>query len=155
MSLNYQNQIRAFHKAAAPSDEEDGDDSSTVDSEPPATSDPLLLHEVAAFLNLHAQAVAVQSIRSLVPIILDINSGSYSRWRQQFLLTLGKYSLQTHVFDDCPAAPSADWTRMDCVVRSWLYETLSGDLVDIVMARSDGGATARSAWLAIEAQFLG
>ena len=44
---------------------------------------------------------------------------------------------------------------MDCVVRSWLYRTLSGDLVDIVMAWSDGGATARSAWLAIEAQFLG
>ena len=43
---------------------------------------------------------------------------------------------------------------MDCVVRSWLYGTLFGDLVDIVMARSDG-ATARSAWLAIEAQFLG
>ena len=44
---------------------------------------------------------------------------------------------------------------MDCVVRSWLYGTLSGDLVDIVLARSAGGATARSAWLAIEAQFLG
>ena len=44
---------------------------------------------------------------------------------------------------------------MDCVVRSWLYGTLSCDLVDIVMAWSDGGATARSAWLTIEAQFLG
>jgi len=145
----------AERKAAAPSDDEDGDDSSAVDSEPPATPDPLLLHEAAALLNLHAQAVAVQSIRSLVPVVLDVNSGSYSRWREQFLLTLSKYSLQTHVFDDCPAAPSADWTHMDCVVRSWLYGTLSGDLVDIVLARSAGGATARSAWLAIEAQFLG
>ena len=44
---------------------------------------------------------------------------------------------------------------MDCVVRSWLYGTLSGDLVDIVMARSAQGTTARSTWLAIEAQFLG
>ena len=41
---------------------------------------------------------------------------------------------------------------MDCVVRSWLHGTLSGDLV---MARGAQGATARSTWLAIEAQFLG
>jgi len=144
----------AERKEDAPSDDEDGDDSSTVDSEPPATPDPLLLHEAAVLLNLHAQAVAVQSIRSLIPVVLDVNSGSYSRWREQFL-TFGKYSLQTHIFNDHPAAPSADWIRMDCVVRSWLYGTLFGDFVDIVMARSDGGATARSAWLAIEAQFLG
>src|SRR6185312_10380605 len=38
----------------------------------------LLLHEAAALLNLHAQAIAVQNIRSLV---LDVNSGSYSKWR--------------------------------------------------------------------------
>jgi len=44
---------------------------------------------------------------------------------------------------------------MDCVVRSWLYGTLSSDLVDIVLARSAGDATVRSAWIAIEAQFLG
>ena len=102
-------------------------------------------------LNLHAQAVAVQSIRSLVPVVLDVNSGSSSHWREQFLLTLGKYTLQRHVFEDRPAAPSADWIHMDCMVRSWLYGTLSSDLVDIVMARSDDGTTARSAWLAIEA----
>ena len=44
---------------------------------------------------------------------------------------------------------------MDCIVRSWLHGTLSSDLVDIVMARSTQGATARSTWLAIEAQFIG
>ena len=53
----------------------------------------LLLHEAAALLNLHAQAVAVQNIRSLVLIVLDVNSGSYSKWHEQFLLTLGKYSV--------------------------------------------------------------
>jgi hypothetical protein len=35
----------------------------------------------------------VQNIRSLVPIVLDINSGNYMRWREQVLLFLGKYSL--------------------------------------------------------------
>jgi len=78
----------------------------------------------------------MQNIRSLVLIILDVNSGSYSKWREQFLLTLGKYSLQDHVLQDDPPRPSPDWVRMDCVVRSWLHGTLSSDLVDIVMARS-------------------
>jgi hypothetical protein len=42
----------------------------------------LLLHEAAALLNLHAQAIAVQNIRSLVLVVLDINSGSYSKWHE-------------------------------------------------------------------------
>jgi len=44
---------------------------------------------------------------------------------------------------------------MDCVVCPWLYGTLSGDLLDIVMRRGDSGVTARATWLAIESQFLG
>ncbi|XP_039822761.1 uncharacterized protein LOC120684975 [Panicum virgatum] len=44
---------------------------------------------------------------------------------------------------------------MDCVVCPWLYGTLSGDLLDIVMRRGDSSVTARATWLAIESQFLG
>jgi hypothetical protein len=44
---------------------------------------------------------------------------------------------------------------MDCVVRSWLYGTLFGDLQDIVRRRGDCDITARDTWLAIESQFLG
>jgi hypothetical protein len=52
----------------------------------------MLLQEPDTLLNLHAQAIAVNNIRSLVPIVLDINSDSFNRWRDQFLLTL-KFSL--------------------------------------------------------------
>jgi len=44
---------------------------------------------------------------------------------------------------------------MDCVVLSWLYGTLSNDLVDIVLSKRPHGSIARTTWLAIEAQFLG
>jgi hypothetical protein len=57
----------------------------------------LLLQEAATLLNLHAQAVAVNNIRSLVHIILDVDSNHFNRWRNQFLLVLGKFSLQAHV----------------------------------------------------------
>jgi hypothetical protein len=36
----------------------------------------MALQEVAAILNLHAQAVAVQNIRHLVRVVLDVTSGS-------------------------------------------------------------------------------
>jgi hypothetical protein len=77
----------------------------------------LLLQEAAALLNLHAQAVAVNNIRSLVHIVLDVDSNNFNRWRDQFLLVLGKFSLQAHVLLAAPV-PSPDWDRMDCVVKS-------------------------------------
>ncbi|XP_039788363.1 uncharacterized protein LOC120654781 [Panicum virgatum] len=142
-------------KAAADPDDDDIDSASEVSVPGDAGGDlhdALLIHEVAALLNLHTQAVAVQNIKSLVPVVLDINSSSYSRWREQFLLTLGRYQLQDHVLQDRLARLSPDWTLMDCVVRSWLYGTLSNDLV---LSKSAHGSTARTTWLAIEAQFLG
>ena len=53
----------------------------------------MLLHEATTVLNLHAQAIAVQNIRSLVPVVLDVAAGNYTRWREQFLLVLSKFSL--------------------------------------------------------------
>jgi hypothetical protein len=40
----------------------------------------------------------------------------------------------------------------DCVVKSWILDSLTDDLIEIV---SSQGATARDAWLAVESQFLG
>jgi hypothetical protein len=111
----------------------------------------LLLQEAAALLNLHAQAVAVNNIRSLVHIVLDVDSNNFNRWRDQFLLVLDKFSLQAHVLLAAPV-PSPDWDRMDYVVKSWILDSLTDDLAEIV---SSQGATARDAWLAIESQFLG
>jgi hypothetical protein len=108
----------------------------------------LLLQE--ALLNLHAQAVAVNNIRSLVHIVLDVDSNHFNRWCNQFLLVLGKFSHQAHVL--AAPAPSLDWDWMDCVIKSWILNSLTDDLAEIV---SSQGATARDAWLAVESQFLG
>jgi hypothetical protein len=122
----------------------------TVDDDP--LRDALAQHEAKALLNLHSQAVAVQNIRLLIPLRLDAASAFYSRWRESFLLTLGRYSLESHVLSDAAIPTSADWVRMDCVVRTWLFGTISDDLADTV---SEHRATARDLWLAIESQFLG
>jgi multidrug efflux pump subunit AcrA (membrane-fusion protein) len=106
----------------------------------------LLLQEAAALLNLHAQAVTVNNIRSLIHIILDVDSNHFNRWRNQFLLVLSKFSLQAHVL--AAPAPSPDWDRMDCVAKSWILDSLT----EII---SSQGTTARDAWLTVESQFLG
>jgi hypothetical protein len=112
----------------------------------------MLIHEAMALLQLHAQAVAVNNIRTHVTIVLDVDSGNFNRWRDQFLLVLGKFSLQDHVRADPPDSISPDWARMDCVVKSWIVTTLTDELVEIISAQ---GSTARHAWLAVESHFLG
>ena len=78
------------------------------DGAPTDLHSAMLLHEAATLLNLHAQAIVVTNIRSLVSIVLDVDSGNFNRWRDQFLLTLGKFSLQDHVTLDALAAISLD-----------------------------------------------
>ena len=80
----------------------------------------MLQHEAAAVINLHAPAVGVQNIRSLVHSVLDLAACNYNHWRDQFLLAVGKYSLEDHMLHDTPAPNFPDWVRMDCVVKSWI-----------------------------------
>ena len=64
-------------------DEEKEADAPSVDSDGNALHHAVLAHEAAALVNLHAQAISVQNIRSLVHVLLDINAGNYTRWRDQ------------------------------------------------------------------------
>ena len=46
------------------------------------------------------QAAAVTNIWSLISSVLNSNSDGYTWWRDNFLLVVGKYSLQDHVLSD-------------------------------------------------------
>ncbi|XP_039826979.1 uncharacterized protein LOC120688648 [Panicum virgatum] len=91
-------------------------------------------------------------LASLISVVLDVSSGNYTRWRDQFLLTVGKFSLQEHVLPADPVATYPDWARMDCVVKYWILGTISDNLADTISSR---GSTAHDTWVAIESQFLG
>jgi hypothetical protein len=101
--------------------------------------------------SLHAQAVAVQNLRDLVPIVLDRHSTQYSQWCGLFLNTLGKYALADHVNLDAAPQDIGDWDAMECTVRSWMYASITPNLLSDVMMP---GASTRRVWLAIEDQFL-
>jgi len=77
-----QERAAAERAASAPSTEDDDADASHhgdggIDNLP--LQDTLLQQEAAILLNLHAQAVSVQNIRTLVPLLLDVNSTFYAR----------------------------------------------------------------------------
>jgi len=108
--------------------------------------------EAAAIAHLHTQAAAVQNIKNLIPIVLDLQSSNYSKWRGYVLLILGRFALKDHVLSDDSRPYDPAWSRMDCVVLSWLFNTISADLLDVI--HEHDGLTARTAWLGIEQQFL-
>ena len=61
-------------------DAEKEKDAVSVDSGGTTLHHAVLAHEAAALVNLHAQAISVQNIRSLIHIVLDLNAGNYTRW---------------------------------------------------------------------------
>jgi hypothetical protein len=57
-------------------------------------------YEAAIIANVHVQAADVQNIRSLILVTLDLSVTHYAWWRDNVLLTLGRYSLFNHVLMD-------------------------------------------------------
>jgi hypothetical protein len=101
---------------------------------------------------LHYQAGGVQNIRLLVQVVLDPESPSYPRWRDQVLLTPRRYTLDDHVLDEpTTGVRTPSWLRLDSIVLSWILGTITSDLQDLLRNTT----SARQAWLALEGQFLG
>jgi hypothetical protein len=75
-----------------------------------------------------------------VSIVLDPVSSHYPRWRGQVLLTLRRYALADHVLDDIVTPPSPSWCLMDSVVLSWLHDTITVELQDIIRDQVDTGS---------------
>jgi hypothetical protein len=87
----------------------------------------------------------------VITIILEPSSPDYKRWRDLVLLTLRRYTLNDHILFNV-ADPSVYWARLDNIMVTWILGTLSPELHEIVRELTE---TARQAWFAIEAQFLG
>lgn len=83
--------------------------------------------------------VSVQNIYSLVPLVLDLNSTFYTRWKESFLDVLDKYSLEPHVLSNTVAPTSPSWVRMNCLIHTWLLGAISDDLVDTVSVSGTSG----------------
>jgi hypothetical protein len=93
----------------------------------------------------------MQNIHSLVSVMLDLSSMHYAWWHDNILLTLRCYTLSDHVLMHTTYIGVLFWDRMDSVVNSWIYDTISPNLQDATWQR---GHTAHDAWLALKNHFL-
>jgi hypothetical protein len=123
-----------------------------IPSSAAAPPPPPIGDESTVNANLHAQACGVQNICNMIGIVLDPSSTNYARWRDQVMLTLERYELVAHVLLDTPPANDPSWKRMDSVVVSWIFGTISINLQDIAR---EHGISARQTWLTLENQFIG
>jgi hypothetical protein len=94
--------------------------------------------------------MGILNIKSLIPVVLDIGSSNYNRWRGLVLNTLERYALADHVLDDADLSDDVPWRRLDCTVLSWLYGTISPELHEVISNHADGPPTARLVWLGLE-----
>jgi hypothetical protein len=93
----------------------------------------------------------VTNIKTMIPLVLEQTSMFYSRWRMYFLTTVTKYGLDSLVLTDDDFSIDPHWHRMDCTVKSWLFGTVSPDLIEVV---STDSPTSRTIWLGLEDQFI-
>jgi hypothetical protein len=124
-----------------------GSSSSTTHTSPAASS-----YEETVVVGLHLQAAAVLNVRSLVSIVLDSSSTTYTSWRDLMMIVLERYALLDHVDSDIAPSTDPSWHRIDNVVLNWISNSITPELHQVVR---ECGATVRHLWLAIENQFLG
>jgi hypothetical protein len=99
-----------------------------------------------------SQVVHVASVKTHVPVVLDLQKSNYTKWRMLITVLLGKYDLSNHIPVVTPAADrTPEWQRQDYVVRSWLYGSISNDILDTIMAQDQ---TAYDAYALIKNLFL-
>ncbi|RLM54454.1 hypothetical protein C2845_PM10G06350 [Panicum miliaceum] len=94
------------------------------------------------------------NIKSHVPVTLDLGDSNFGTWRTFFNITFRKFGLMDHVDGTVNAhamLADAEWTQIDTCIVSWLYTTLSYDLLSAVIHPTDN---AYGAWTAIGSQFL-
>nr|XP_020192648.1 keratin, type I cytoskeletal 9-like [Aegilops tauschii subsp. strangulata] len=97
-------------------------------------------------------AVNIASVRTHVPVTLDLHASNFTKWRMLIRVLLGKYDLLSHINTATAEADrTTDWVRKDYIVRSWLYGSISDEILDIIMAEDQ---TAQEAWTLITNLFL-
>jgi hypothetical protein len=87
-----------------------------------------------------------------VPVVLDLGKSNYSKWRMLVTVLLGKYKLSDHDLIETPEANrTAEWNQEDFIVRSWLYGSISEEILDIIMVENQ---TAHDVYMLIRNLFL-
>lgn len=106
-----------------------------------------------AISSVYHPALNVTNIRTLVPLILDVEKVQYNFWATLFRNTARAYNVLDHIDAKIKRPADVDdelWLRLDAIVLQWLYGTISTDLLYTIL---DENATALVAWEALRDHF--
>ncbi|KAL9247761.1 hypothetical protein vseg_021157 [Gypsophila vaccaria] len=90
-------------------------------------------------------AYFVSNIKNYVQITLEIENVHYASWAELFLNTVQAFDVLDHLIPpkDTVITKDAQWKLLDAIVKQWLYNTISLDLLHTIL---EPNATAQSAW---------
>jgi hypothetical protein len=94
------------------------------------------------------------AIRNHVDEILDLKKPNYTTWNTLFMVHFHKFGLLDYIdgiVDACNRTNDIEWMRVDHTIDSWLYNTVSKDIRDMILRPSD---TAYDCWVTIYNLFL-
>ncbi|XP_066395985.1 uncharacterized protein [Miscanthus floridulus] len=93
------------------------------------------------------------SVKSHLPITLELKRPNFTCWSSFFLSFCGKFSLLLHIDGSQEAFPiDAAWAAADSCVHNWLLSTIGDDVLDLAEASDQ---TTRQWWPAISGIYQG
>ncbi|KAI5006377.1 hypothetical protein ZWY2020_033620 [Hordeum vulgare] len=95
---------------------------------------------------------SLHNIGNLIPFKLDVQSGSYSKWRELWRCVLTMYAVQHHMthYSD-PDQQTPAWRHTDLTLLLLLYTTITDALYEVIRG---GANTAFVAWNKLQEFFL-
>lgn len=98
-------------------------------------------------------AFGVRNIKNSIPLMLDQTDDRYASWVELFHIHVCAYNVLDHIDPKTPTPFEIDkaiWTRLDAIVKQWIYSTISTDVLQTIMKP---GATAQQLWKRLEEIF--
>lgn len=94
----------------------------------------------------------LHNISSLITFKLDVQSGSYSKWRELWRCILTMYAVEAHVdhYSD-PSKQTPAWRHTDLTILLLIYATITDGLYEVIHG---AGNTAHRAWDRLREFFL-
>ncbi|XP_020249077.1 uncharacterized protein LOC109826459, partial [Asparagus officinalis] len=106
-------------------------------------------------------ALAINNVKSLIPVTLDNDSSLYISWAALFKVQARVHNVLDHIVpptdekakkaaDDAKEADPDLWHRLDAAVLQWMYATVSQDILNSILVIDD---SAEKCWKRIAAIF--
>lgn len=95
----------------------------------------------------------ITNMLAIVPLILELDRHNYDEWRELFSSHFADYGVANHLTSLIKKPTNlsdAEWFRIDNIVKSWIYGTLSQTLLNTIQIP---GALAHVVWMTLEKLF--